>query len=339
MNAGQDKPVNHEPLTPEERDLAQRLSRLGPSAGPSSNVDAAILAAAHDAVASAPRQRLRTRRRWPIALGVAASLMLAVGIAWRLRPLPEAAPVYDESAETGAARGSGPSANPPRSPSVARAVAADAISAPPKPAPAPETESAQASDSAAFAKRSEGKTLSKSEAAPAQQEPPIVVDEARATDVPAPAAPAFVPPPPPQAAKPAASSTSAAGALDSAPTMQPAEIRSRSAVSESRKDAQRQQSIADQAQDAAAAAAASEASDSAGNMEIVGADNGDEPPAYANSPEVRDAWLQRIRELIAEGDLQQASDSLHEFQRRYPGQPLPEDLHKFKQAKHDPAVP
>src|SRR5690606_13796528 len=85
---------DHEPLTQEERELAQKLSRLDAHAGPSSALDAAILAAARgDAgasrgtTASAPHRRRRPR--WPVGLGIAASLAVAVGVAWQLRPQPD----------------------------------------------------------------------------------------------------------------------------------------------------------------------------------------------------------------------------------------------------------
>ncbi|WP_242733524.1 hypothetical protein [Xanthomonas translucens] len=103
-----------EPLTPEERALAERL-RQGRKALPSAALDASILAAAAAAVAAAaaadtpqphpaasvpapraaaplaadaaaPITRPRRRARWPAWSGLAASLTLAVGIAWHLRP-------------------------------------------------------------------------------------------------------------------------------------------------------------------------------------------------------------------------------------------------------------
>src|SRR5690606_14237827 len=77
---------DREPLTPEERDLAQRLWRLGAHAEPSPSLDARILAPAREAVAPPPR---KVRPRWAVGMGLAASLALAIGMAWQLRPLPE----------------------------------------------------------------------------------------------------------------------------------------------------------------------------------------------------------------------------------------------------------
>lgn len=81
--------MTHEPLAPEERALAQSLSRLGPHGGPSPELDARILGAARAAVQAAPArggQIPPTRRRWPLGMGVAASVLLAAGVAWQLRP-------------------------------------------------------------------------------------------------------------------------------------------------------------------------------------------------------------------------------------------------------------
>jgi hypothetical protein len=52
----------------------------------------------------------------------------------------------------------------------------------------------------------------------------------------------------------------------------------------------------------------------------------DVPPATVASPDVRDAWLARIRALVAAGHADQARTSLQEFQRRYPEFELPADL-------------
>lgn len=82
----------HEPLTPEERALAQSLSRLGPHGGPSPDLDARILGAARAAVQTAPATGGHvppSRRRWPLGMGVAASVLLAAGVAWQLRPVHE----------------------------------------------------------------------------------------------------------------------------------------------------------------------------------------------------------------------------------------------------------
>jgi hypothetical protein len=56
------------------------------------------------------------------------------------------------------------------------------------------------------------------------------------------------------------------------------------------------------------------------------ADYDDRPPVSADSPEFRQAWLQRIRELLAKGEQAWARESLREFKRRYPDAELPEDL-------------
>ena len=52
----------------------------------------------------------------------------------------------------------------------------------------------------------------------------------------------------------------------------------------------------------------------------------DVPPATVDSPQVRDAWLQRIRELVKSGKAEDARASLSEFVHRYPEYPLPDDL-------------
>ncbi|WP_334177967.1 hypothetical protein [Pseudoxanthomonas sp.] len=121
----------HEPLTPEERALAQSLSRLDPHGGPSPDLDARILGAARAAVQTAPAAGGRVsshRRRWPLGMGVAASVLFAAGIAWQLRPVHEVPVASEVPMET--ERSSGVPAD------SARVVAADAA-APAAEMPAP----------------------------------------------------------------------------------------------------------------------------------------------------------------------------------------------------------
>src|SRR5690606_38709213 len=100
----------HEPLDATERELARRLAQLDANASPSPALDTAILAAARATPAgsgappqAAPARMRRRPRRWPVGLGIAASLAVAVGVAWQLRPLPETGVVPTPS-ETGPLR-------------------------------------------------------------------------------------------------------------------------------------------------------------------------------------------------------------------------------------------
>lgn len=131
------KSYSPEPLTPEERELAKLTAHLGPQGEPSSALDARILAAAHAALER--KQPPRRKPRWPVAMGLAASVVFAVGIAWQLRPLQQApmpasaeAPA-DEFAEQRAVVAAIPS-----SPALPQAdMAADTASAEAAAAPAP----------------------------------------------------------------------------------------------------------------------------------------------------------------------------------------------------------
>lgn len=82
------KSYSPEPLTPEEREMARLTGHLGPQGEPSTALDARILAAAHAALER--KQPARRKPRWPVAMGLAASVVFAVGIAWQLRPLQQA---------------------------------------------------------------------------------------------------------------------------------------------------------------------------------------------------------------------------------------------------------
>jgi hypothetical protein len=57
----------------------------------------------------------------------------------------------------------------------------------------------------------------------------------------------------------------------------------------------------------------------------------DTPPASATSPDVREAWLVRIRALVASGRRGEARESFTEFRRRHPDAPVPDDLHMLEE--------
>lgn len=190
-----------EPLTPEERALAQSLSRLGPHGGPSPDLDAHILGAARAAVSSTPSKGGQTpsaRRRWPLGMGVAASVLLAAGIAWQLRPTHEM-PIASE-APVDAGHSAGMMANEPEAAADAAAAPAMedvpaspiiATEAAPPPAPAKAVASPPAGRDAADV----GPARKNAEAA-ARQEPAPKRSPLALIPAPAPAPP---PPPAPEA--------------------------------------------------------------------------------------------------------------------------------------------
>lgn len=217
----------HDPLSPEERELAERLLRLGPHDGPSPALDARILAAAQAAVAQTPRRREKTR--WPAWIGVAASLTLAIGVAWQLRPIDKALEsvgedqaasavsadaVSTESATAAAAPAAADAAAevaPPESPAQSRPLP-QMIAPPPPPPP---MEAAKRSDAAADGPRqreqkraSAGATVDRVDAF-ADPTPTIMVPPPAPPAPPAPAASAPVHAPVPVAA-PAATASDAA---------------------------------------------------------------------------------------------------------------------------------
>jgi hypothetical protein len=294
-------------LTIEERALAQRLARLGPHGEPSPALDARILATAHDAAMQA--QARRHPRRWPVAFGIAASLALAVGIAWQLRPLPQAAVDQSEAPAAMSVQTTSQPAAAADSSMESATAAADATAIKPQgdaaatasmPAPEASRESAKAMKSAAPAPP-----------LPVEQspvEPDIVLDnpepatEAAAQSAPVAAPRAFSMQPPPAVPATSAKRQSAAEEADAAANALP------------------ETDTLDRLQATGTAEAA--ANDEPGT---------DVPPATMTSPEARDAWLARIRELLVAGQLDAARASLREFRHRYPDAPLPDDLRALGQ--------
>ncbi len=287
-------PPDPMPLDPEERALAARLARLGPHGEPSPALDARVLAAAHAAhtaaTARAVRERGWRRARWPVGVGVAASVVLAAGIAWQMRPLPAPQFTAGAPAESGAAMTAARDrAEATAAPEDASTPALARVASVP---PSREVAAATApveGNAPATAGTARDAVAAKALATPTptpSPEPPVVFDAPSPADV---AAPPPAPPAPP------------------APVAQA-----------------RQGAATRAANDAAQAPAqATQAVSDAGDMD---APEGDVPPATAASPQVRDAWLARIRELAAAGLADEARASLAEFHRRYPAFAIPADL-------------
>jgi hypothetical protein len=342
MNTGPDLPDSK--LTPEERALAERIARAMPQREPSAALDARILEAARDAVAPAAvatpilRIQPRTRRRWPAIVGIAATLVLAVGIGWQLRPhddrqaayseIPKAAPVAS------APRGGGPQAD------------VDAYQAMPRDDAEARAQKEVEPDAAMTAPAPPAQVASQPVATPAPppppplppppppEEPPVIVDAPEPMQAPAEATyPAITleqasPPPAPSPAPAWAADTPEAG-LSGGDTATSALMAPAPAPAKAMRFNK-------------AAAPVEAESNALGNIdsrtldkiEVTGGlhiDEDDqpldaEPPASADSPQVQQAWLKRVRALLDEDRRDDARDSLREYQRRYPEATLPDDL-------------
>lgn len=330
----------HEPLSPDERGMAQRLSRLESTAAPSPELDARILAMARGAggagATSGPAAPRRARPRWPVAMGLAASLAVAVGVAWQLRPQPDSQvlPAPAERGDIPAAVSSMPAAeeapvaavDAPEPPGSGgdTARARPLAEGPPVAAAAPgeTTPARQAAErearAGAEARQARARGQAAEDSARRQARPAAAV----AAPAPVAAAPTqraveplrtrttasqdgaieFVPPPPPPAppAPPAPAPAAASG--DAARTKAPAPAVEQIVVTGTR------------------------AEEAAGFDVVADQPLDDRPPASADSPEVREHWLQRIRELREGGEVDAARASLREFMRRHPHAKVPADL-------------
>jgi hypothetical protein len=190
-----------EPLAPDERALAGRL-REWSVAEPSTALDQRILAQARAAV-PAPARRPR-----PLLFGLAsaATVVLAVGVVWRvleappagLPPVPDAAPQMRAAGEDAAARsGSIPGPTAPQAP------LGDVE------APAPPL---QASQEAATRPAAGGRDNALSAPPPADRVPPPAAPAPRPATPPVAAAPPAAPPAPPAPPVPAPAEAEAARA-------------------------------------------------------------------------------------------------------------------------------
>lgn len=283
-----------DPLDADERAVAAALPRPHGRGEPDAAMDARILAAAH-AAAQAPATAPRPRR-WAVPLGLAASLCLALGLAWRTQldaPHRDAAPMAQA---------------PPSLP----ATAANA----PMPAADDGIVMPQAKSAAVATEAMPPPIATKRAAVVPQPVPPPPVMPAAPVEPPAMVemrpAPAMAPPMPPPAAAPppapppiANADAARAFASESAPPSPRTLATAPAAKARGANDAQ-------QAQRAFAAQADAPVEDV--------------PPATADSPDVRNAWLRRIGELMQEGRLDLARASLAEFRRRYPDAAVPAEL-------------
>jgi len=306
----------NERLDAEERTLAALLPRPHGRAEPGPELDARILAAARAATQPAkPRPTPQRRRSWSGPTAVAASLMLAVGLAWQLRP-PAALPAPAAEAASAAAGAESDAL-------MVRAIepAPDAAAAPtaephPRatlPAPSEPRPPARIANAAAAADKPEFVAAPPPPPAPPA---PVIVEESPAVAAAMPA-PQMAPPPAPASARMAA----------------PAMAKSQQADAFARERTSAAGNAASQ-EDAARAA-------DAGTLDTVTIQHPreadaeepeeDVPPATADSPQVRDAWLRRIGELLKQGKSEDAKASLGEFRRRYPDAAIPPELRKLEQ--------
>lgn len=284
-----------QPLDAEERALAALLPRPHGRAAPGADQDARILAAAQAALHPHPATR-RPRRSWIGPTAVAASLVLAVGLAWQLRP-PPALPASPAKADASSPDSEVMSARAFEMPPSTPMTQAKPMPAPPPPeakASAPAGDAAAGSAAPASAPPAAGPP------APPAPAAPVMVSEAAAV------------PPLPHAAEPVRVQAAPMAKASASDSMRERAAASGNIAAETREEAQR-----------AADAATLDA------IVVTDADE-DVPPATADSPEVRDAWLRRIGELLEQGRTVEARASLAEFRRRYPDASLPAELRKLE---------
>ncbi len=337
-----------EPLSPEERALADRLARLGAHEGPSPALDAKILAAAHAAVAAPTRRR----RRWlgltavPGGLitgaGMAAALVVVVGVVWQLRPSdPVPQPARSEG-DIAYVTGQmierpQPVVAPPPPPLADAAAPARALNPPP-------------------AKRAA--VLAQREIAPA---PVTDADEAEVAAAPTPAAVATVGPDEGHgrrrldALAPQAPTVEAYSApAPAAPALRAASPTSEAALASQEDNARReafglsrarqQQRLAEEATATAKADAAAKSSAASNTtldrIEVTGSrviddsssGSGMSDATLADIPIADDAkldekaWLERIRQRRDAGDADAARASLARFRQEHPRTRIPRDL-------------
>ncbi|WP_256774005.1 MULTISPECIES: hypothetical protein [unclassified Stenotrophomonas] len=309
------------PLTPEERALARLLGRPAPTA-PSSALDEAVLAAARASLHTAPvaqsvpvpeaaaparsvPRAARRRSRLPAALGLAASVVFAVGIAWQLKPdAPQPAPSPAPSA---------------------------AVEALPTPAAAPQASEAR-HDQAPMAAADVAEVATAPVAKPSTPPPAPPRADTREPLVTRPApAPIVAAPMPPPAAPVAAPSPSQAYAMDAVAAPAPALEKITTTGSRARQQATDIQSAPMAAEPARSAAGAPGVMRRAAPAAVSGtlSDSAVNAAVDADATLPRKQWLQRIRERRDNGDVDTARASLERYLQHYPETRVPRDVRQL----------
>jgi hypothetical protein len=337
------KSYSPEPLTPEERELARLTGHLGPQGEPSTALDARILAAAHAALER--KQPVRRKPRWPVAMGLAASVVFAVGIAWQLRPLQQA-PMSaaeepaDEAVATQvlAVQAPAPSQEDPAAASTAADLAS--AGAPAKPAP---TEQAPPAPAKALAPPPAESRVSppRQQIARAKTRTSDTGREARGAGT---ATTAAVPPSPPAppapvAMAPAASTAEAEAPMAMAPDLQEREsdrfgysarAADNSASSAGVMSAKPQADAMAESKSARAAAfARQKESTTLDRIEVTGSRmkrTDLQVPVSDDAQLPVNEWLERVRTRYGLGDAGAAKRSLLLFVKDHPSEPVPGDL-------------
>jgi|GEM_PF-1181768 len=328
-----------EPLSAEERDLASRLARALPDAAPSATLDARILALAAARTSPGVRvgDRRRRRRRRPVAFGVAAMLIVTLGLAWQLRPRPEPVLINTKSipAQVSSASSKADTVESENQQAVAASAAQSETESAPDLTP---VEQAAAGQRLSRARNTIGPGGAGAEAFTSKR---VAQDSDQASDPtvkmrtdragheasadrstsPAPRSSQNVEKKADESADEIVFDT---GDARQAPTASAAASAQTEDVLIERADANRSrgdQRNTDQVRQSQAHADPVRDNESYSEHEMD-----DLPPATADSPEVQRAWLAQIRELLANGQTETARASLAEFKRRNARYALPEDL-------------
>lgn len=335
------------PLTPEERELAQLTARLGPHGEPSPELDARILSAAHAAADRKPVRKpvLKPGPRWPVAMGLAASVVFAVGIAWQLRPLQQAATVAEAPAAYSREEEPAPAPMAPgeavtepaqsaNADAAADVTAADQTTRVSAPAPAkvvaappPPIVSTSAAESTTRAREQRPLAASMPPASPARVQQPQADDSYNRGLMASP-----IPPPPAPPAPAASIPALAEPELDFVADMQaaPAAREEKAAAKQeyNARSANAKQAVARDTAKTNAAVRETEAR-ALDRVEVTGSriNRTDlQVPVSDDAQLAVDEWLERVRTRYGLGDAGAAKQSLLLFVKDHPGEPIPGDL-------------